>query len=196
MFTIEPLTLAGRLVRLEPLSHDHVADLTVAGASESIWKLMLYGMVTTKERMHEWVDHRLQRQAEGRELPFAVVHLASNQAIGSTRYMDIRPADRGLEIGGTWYGVEYQRTGVNTECKYLLLKHAFEVYGCIRVQFKTDLRNERSQRALERIGAIKEGILRNHMITPDGAFRHSVYYSILDSEWPTVKASLEEKIQP
>jgi RimJ/RimL family protein N-acetyltransferase len=109
--------------------------------------------------------------------------------------MDIRPADRGLEIGGTWYGAAYQRTAVNTECKYLLLKHAFEALGCIRVQLKTDSRNERSQRAIERLGAVKEGVLRNHMLLADGHIRHSVMYSILDSEWPAVKARLEEKLQ-
>jgi RimJ/RimL family protein N-acetyltransferase len=191
MLTVAPVTLSGRLVRLEPLSHEHVADLTLAGADESIWQLMLYGMVTNKERMHAWVDHRLQQQAEGNDLPFAVIYLPTGRAIGSTRYMDIRPKDRGLEIGGTWYGVKYQRTGVNTECKYLLLSHAFEQYGCIRVQFKTDARNLRSQRALERIGAIQEGTLRNHMITPEGIIRHSVYYSIVESEWPAVKARIE-----
>jgi len=192
---VQPITLTGCIVRLEPLTHEHVPDLTVAGSDESIWRLMLYGMLTNKERMHEWVDHLLHRQAEGTDLPFAVIHLNSGRAVGATRYMDIRPNDRGLEIGGTWYAVQYQRTGVNTECKYLLLRHAFEVLGCIRVQFKTDSRNKHSQQALERIGAVKEGILRNHMITPDGTIRHSVYYSILDREWPAFKKLLEEKQQ-
>lgn len=194
MLTVKPITLIGQTVRLEPLSFDHVGDLAVAGADESIWQWMLYGKVTTPERMFAWVTDRLKEQAAGSDLPFAVIHQASNRAIGATRYMDIRPKDRGLEIGGTWYAVAYQRTAVNTECKYLLLQHAFEKLGCIRVQFKTDLRNVRSQQALERLGAVKEGILRNHMITPDGTIRHSVYYSILDSEWPTVKAALEERM--
>jgi RimJ/RimL family protein N-acetyltransferase len=109
--------------------------------------------------------------------------------------MDIQPQHRGLEIGGTWYAREHQRTGVNTECKYLLLRHAFEVLDCIRVQLKTDSRNEPSQRAIERIGAAREGVLRNHMLMPDGHFRHSVYYSIIDSEWPQVKARLEAMMQ-
>jgi RimJ/RimL family protein N-acetyltransferase len=113
---------------------------------------------------------------------------------GATRYLNIMPKDRGLEIGGTWYGLEFQRSPVNTECKYLLLKHAFETLGCIRVQLKTDLRNERSQKAIERIGAKKEGVLRNHMILPDGRIRHSVFYSILDTEWPDVKKRLEEML--
>jgi len=114
---------------------------------------------------------------------------------GATRYMNIMPNDRGLEIGGTWYGPEFQRTVVNTECKYLLLSHAFETLGCIRVQLKTDLRNQRSQKAIERIGAVKEGVLRNHMILPNGHYRHSVYYSILDTEWPEVKRRIEGMIE-
>jgi RimJ/RimL family protein N-acetyltransferase len=110
---------------------------------------------------------------------------------GATRYLNIMSDDRGLEVGGTWYGPEFQRTVVNTECKYLLFRHAFEELGCVRVQLKTDSRNERSQKAIERIGAKKEGILRNHMILPDGHIRDSVYYSILDSEWPDVKKKIE-----
>lgn len=191
---IQPVNLTGRTVRLEPLTQDHIPDLAIAGRDESIWEHMLYGMVTNEERMRQWVLNMLEHQAAGTDLPFAVIHLEIGHAIGSTRYMEIHPDDRGLEIGGTWYGVKYQRTGVNTECKYLLLQHAFEVLGCIRVQFKTDLRNVRSQKALERIGAIKEGILRNHKILPDGRIRHSVYYSVIDSEWPAVKALLENKM--
>jgi len=145
--------------------------------------------------MRSWVLDLLDRQTKGTDLPFTVIHLDSGRAIGATRYLNIRPQDRALEIGGTWYAVEFQRTAVNTECKYLLLKHAFEGLKCIRVQFKTDLRNERSQRALERIGAVKEGILRSHMITPDGYIRDSVFYSILASEWPLVRARLEEIIE-
>lgn len=142
-----------------------------------------------------WVRELLELQAHGTDLPFAVIHLDSGQVIGSTRYLEIHPLDLGLEIGGTWYAAAHQRTAVNTECKYLLLRHAFEALGCIRVQFKTDLRNERSQRALERIGAAWEGVLRNHMLLPDGTRRHSVYYSILDTEWPLVKKGLEEKMK-
>jgi RimJ/RimL family protein N-acetyltransferase len=192
---IEPLTLTGRVARLEPLSEAHVPDLAVAGNDESLWRYMLYGNVNTEEKMLALVRDLLERQARGTDLPFAVIHLQTGKAIGMTRYMDIRPADRGLEIGGTWYGAAYQRTAVNTECKYLLLKHAFEALGCIRVQLKTDSRNERSQRAIERLGAVKEGVLRNHMLLADGHIRHSVMYSILDSEWPAVKARLEEKLQ-
>jgi RimJ/RimL family protein N-acetyltransferase len=191
---IHPITLAGKVVRLEPLSEAHIPDLAAAGQDERIWEHMLYGSVTSEEQMRLWVLDLLGRQARGTDLPFAVIHLATGRAIGSTRYMEIRPDHRALEIGGTWYAVAYQRTAVNTECKYLLLRHAFEVYGCLRVQFKTDLRNVRSQQAIERLGATKEGVLRNHMLKPDGTLRHSVYYSIIDTEWPAVKALLEEKL--
>ena len=192
---IHPIAFTGRTVRLEPLSELHVPDLAIAGRDESIWKFMLYGDVTREPEMRLWVTALLEAQGQGTDLPFAVIHLGSGAAIGATRYMDIRREHRSLEIGGTWYAVDYQRTAVNTECKYLLLTHAFEALGCIRVQFKTDQRNERSQRALERIGAVWEGTLRNHMILPDGAIRHSVYYSIIAEEWPAVKVKLEGMLQ-
>ena len=195
MMEVQPIILGGKVVRLEPLSESHVPDLTISGQDESIWQYMLYNTIRTEQQMHSWVLDLLDRQTKGTDLPFAVIHLESGKVIGATRYLNIRPQDQALEIGGTWYSVEFQRTAVNTECKYLLLKHAFEGLKCIRVQFKTDLRNERSQRALERIGAVKEGILRSHMITPDGYIRDSVFYSILASEWPVVKARLEEKLQ-
>jgi RimJ/RimL family protein N-acetyltransferase len=152
---------------------------------------MLYGSVDTVEKLAAFVQLLLARQAAGTDLPFAVILQETGKAIGCTRFMNINIQDRGLEIGGTWYGLAYQRTGVNTECKYLLLRHAFEEWGCIRVQFKTDLNNIRSQAAIERLGATKEGVWRNHMIRTDGTVRHSVMYSIIDSEWPAVKARLE-----
>jgi len=186
-----PVTLTGKYVRLEPMSEAHVPGLTAAGAGNlEIWKHMLYGDIYTEIDMLGWVRDILARP----DLPFAVIHLESGRVAGATRYLNIAPEHRGLEIGGTWYGEEYQRTAVNTECKYLLLGYAFEFLRCIRVQLKTDLRNERSQRAIERIGAKREGVLRNHMILPDGRFRDSVYYSILDSEWPDVKKGLEGKL--
>lgn len=190
-FDPQPVTLIGHTVRLEPLTQAHVPDLAIAGKDEEIWRYMLYGPVINEKSMQLWVKDMLQRQARGTDLPFAVIHLGSGRAIGATRYMEIRPEHRGLEIGGTWYALAHQRTAVNTESKYLLLQHAFETLSCIRVQFKTDLRNERSQRALERIGAVWEGVLRNHMILGDGVYRHSVYYSILIEEWPSVKGKLE-----
>jgi len=178
-------------VRLEPLSEQHVPDLTVAAHDERIWRYMLYAYPEDEEKMLAWVRDILTRQAAGADLAFAVIHLASGRAIGATRYLEIRPPHRSLEVGGTWYATEFQRTAVNSECKYLLLKHAFETLGCIRVQFKADARNLRSLRAIERLGAAREGVLRNHYILADGGFRDSVYYSILDREWPGVKARLE-----
>jgi RimJ/RimL family protein N-acetyltransferase len=188
---IEPITLAGKFVRLEPLSLTHVPDLTLAGQDESIWRYMLYGNIQTEEQMRAWVINLLERQQRGTDLPFAVIDLGSARAIGATRYLEIRTEHHGLEIGGTWYAVPYQHTRINTECKYLLLRHAFEDLGCVRVQFKTDLRNERSQHAIERLGAVKEGVLRKHLITPEGYLRDSVYYSIIYPEWPGVKKKLE-----
>lgn len=191
---IQPVTLSLRTVRLEPLSEAHISGLFKAGQDESIWRYMRYGRIETEEQMAEWVRRLLAAQEQGTDLPFAVVHQETKEVIGATRYLEIQPQNRSLEIGGTWYTPAFQRTSVNTECKYLLLRHAFEVLGCVRVQFKADVRNERSQRALERIGAVKEGILRNHMILPDGYLRSSVYYSILPIEWLEVKARLEAKL--
>ncbi len=187
---IEPLTLTGRVVRLEPLSEDHVPALALAGHDESIWQFMLIGVMDSEDKMRDWVRYLLRQQAKGTDLPFTVFHLGDGRVAGMTRYLDIRPSDRALEIGGTWYAPAYQRTAVNTECKYLLLRHAFETLGCIRVQLKTDLRNERSQRAIERLGAVREGVLRDHMILSDGTVRSSVYYSILKDEtrWREVYA--------
>jgi N-acetyltransferase len=188
---IVPITLSGKTIRLEPLAIDHVPDLCKVGLDPSIWQWMLYGNIDSTEKMMNFVCELLEWQKSGQTLPFAVISLKEQRAVGCTRYMDIRSTHRSLEIGGTWYGIHYQRTPVNTEAKYLLLKNAFEQYHCIRVQLKTDSNNLRSMKAIERIGALKEGILRNHMIRPDGSIRHSVYYSILDSEWPSVKVRLE-----
>ena len=191
---VRPVVLIGKHVRLEPLSEAHVPGLAEIGAGETFWDFMVYGKIESAEDMREWVRDLNARAEKGTDSPFVVIHLASGRVAGATRYLNIMPKDRGLEIGGTWYGLEFQRTIVNTECKYLLLKHAFETLGCIRVQLKTDLRNERSQKAIERLGAVKEGVLRNHMILPDGRIRDSVFYSILDVEWSEVKKRLEEKL--
>jgi len=192
---VKPVTLQGNYVRLEPMTEAHIPGLTEIGAGQLFWDFMVYGNVNTLDDMRSWVHDMLARAEKGTDLPFVATHLASGRVAGATRYLNILPKDRGLEIGGTWYGLDFQRTPVNTECKYLLLKHAFETLGCIRVQLKTDLRNERSQKAIERIGAQKEGVLRNHMILPDGRIRHSVYYSILDSEWAEVKKRLEDMMR-
>jgi len=191
---VKPVVLTGKHVRLEPMTEDHAPGLAEIGAGQTFWDFMLYGNINTVDDMRNWVKDILSRAEKGTDLPFVAIHLASGRVAGATRYLNIMPKDRGLEIGGTWYGTEFQRTPVNTECKYLLLRHAFETLGCIRVQLKTDSRNERSQKAIERIGAVKEGVLRNHMILPDGRYRHSVFYSILDTEWPDVKKHLEERL--
>lgn len=188
---VSRVTLQGNYVRLEPLSEEHIPGLAQIGIGQDFWHFMLYGDMKTEDDMRGWALDILEREKKGGDLPFAVIHLASGKVAGATRYLNIAPKDRGLEVGGTWYGTEFQRTAVNTECKYLLLGHAFETLKAIRVQIKTDSRNERSQRAIERIGAKQEGVLRNHMILPDGYIRHSVFYSIIDSEWAEVKKNLE-----
>ncbi|MBV6395784.1 MAG: hypothetical protein HFACDABA_01366 [Anaerolineales bacterium] len=189
---LTPVTLTGNHVRLEPLTEAHIPALAEIGTGQDFWHFMLYGEMRTDADMRGWVMDILSRKGD---LPFAAIHLATGRVAGATRYLSVSPKDRGLEIGGTWYGPQFQRTAVNTECKYLLLQHAFETLGAIRVQLKTDSRNLRSQRAIERIGAVKEGTLRNHMILPDGVIRHSVYYSILDSEWDGVRRRLGEMMR-
>ncbi len=191
---IEPVTLMGKFVRLESLSETHIPDLVKVGLEPDIWRFMRYGEVETEGQISKWVRELLDLQAQGTDLPFAVIHLASGNAIGCTRYLNIDPLNRSLEIGGTWYGLDYQGTMVNTECKYLLLQHAFEKLACVRVWFKADTRNLRSIHALERIGAIKEGVLRNHMILPDGYVRDSAVFSLLPDEWPRVKQKLEAQL--
>jgi len=192
---VKPIILQGKQVRLEPMTEAHIPGLAEIGVGQPFWDFMVYGRMETADDMRGWVQDILSRAEKGKDLPFVAIQLESGRVAGATRYMNIMPNDRGLEIGGTWYGPEFQRTVVNTECKYLLLSHAFETLGCIRVQLKTDLRNERSQKAIERIGAVKEGVLRNHMILPNGHYRHSVYYSILDTEWPEVKRRIEGMIE-
>ena len=192
---IQPITLTGKFTRLEPLSENHVPDLCRVGFDRSIWRYMLYGDILTEDQMRAWVLDMLERQKRGADLPFAVIDLNTGRAIGATRYLDIQPHNRSVEIGGTWYGLDNQGTGVNTDAKYLLLEHAFEVLECIRVQLKTDSRNLHSQHAIERLGAVKEGVLRKHIIQPNGFQRDSVIYSIIDDEWPGVKASLESRLE-
>lgn len=192
---VKPVVMTGKHVRLEPMTEAHTAALAEIGVGQPFWHFMLYGDMNSTDDMRRWVQDILSRAEKGTDLPFVAIHLASGRVAGATRYLNVMPKDRGLEIGGTWYGPEFQRTSVNTECKYLLLRHAFETLGCIRVQLKTDSRNERSQNAIERIGAVREGVLRNHMILPDGYYRHSVFYSILDTEWPEVKSRLEKMLE-
>jgi RimJ/RimL family protein N-acetyltransferase len=191
MMLVKPVTLEGETVRLEPLRLLHSAALFSISNDESIWRYLLSPQPRTRAEMDDFITKALQAQEAGQQLPFAIIEQASGRVIGSTRYLTIMPHDHGLEIGSTWLAAPFRRTRVNTECKYLLLRHAFEVLHAIRVQFKTDSRNVISQAAIERLGAQKEGVLRNHMITHDGYYRHSVYYSIIESEWPTVKTRLE-----
>lgn len=186
------LVLEAEHVRLEPLTLVHVPGLFAIGQDEEIWRWLYSAPPANVDEMRAWVADALEAQSRGGELPFAVVEQASGTVIGTTRYMGINAAHRQLEIGWTWYGRAYWGTSVNPECKYLLLRHAFESLECIRVQFATDSRNERSQRAIERIGATREGVLRSNRIVPkDGYHRSSVLYSIIDDEWPEVKARLE-----
>ncbi len=194
---VEPGTLTGRWVRLEPLAARHADDLFLAGCEPEVWAYLWRGALASVDDAREWIADALQVAKTGTQLPFAIVHALSGRAVGSTRYLDIVPADRRLEIGWTWLAREHWRTPANTECKYLLLRHAFEHLGCLRVQLKTDLRNERSQRAIERLGAVREGVLRKHMILPlKGNYQRStVMYSIIDDEWPAVKARLEAKMR-
>jgi RimJ/RimL family protein N-acetyltransferase len=191
----QPLVLEGAHVRLEPLDFSHAEDLYAVGGDERIWRHMPRPKLSSVADAREMIEAAKAAAADGSQIPFAVVERKDGRAVGSTRYLDIRRKDRGLEIGWTWLGTAYQRTPINTECKYLLLRHAFEALGAIRVQLKTDLRNERSQRAIERLGAIREGVLRKHMVLWDGFIRDTVYYSILDDEWPGVRQQLEALLE-
>jgi RimJ/RimL family protein N-acetyltransferase len=186
---VKPVALEGQHVRLEPLAKAHLAGLAQVGLEEELWRWIPVP-VRTVEEMATYIETALQEQERGVSLPFALTEKATERAIGSTRYGNIDRTHRRVEIGWTWVAREWQRTAVNTEAKYLLLKHAFETLGCIRVELKTDSLNEKSRAAILRIGAREEGIFRNHMITATGRIRHTVYFSIVDSEWPAVKARL------
>jgi len=190
---IQPVTLAGRHVRLQPLALSHLDALCEVGLESDIFRWFTHP-VRSRDDMRNFIEVALEWQADGTALPFATIEQSSGRAIGSTRYMNIDRPNRHVEIGATWIAPAWQRTAVNTEAKYLMLRHAFETLGCIRVELKTDELNERSRNAILRIGAKQEGIFRNHMICADGRLRNSVYFSIVDSEWPQLKASLEEKL--
>jgi N-acetyltransferase len=187
---VTPVVLEGRHVRLEPLAKEHLAWLARVGLDEELWRWIPVP-VRTAEELAEYIETALEEQKRGVSLPFALIEKASGRAIGSTRYGNIDRTHHRVEIGWTWVAREWQRSAVNTEAKYLLLRHAFETLECIRVELKTDSLNEKSRAAILRIGAKEEGIFRNHMITSSGRLRHSVYFSIMDSEWPAVKARLE-----
>ena len=186
---IEPVTLQGRVVRLEPLALAHVPGLARVGLDPELWR-WIPTQVADAAQMQAWVQTALDEQTAGTSLPFAIISQASGEAIGSTRYMNIVPAHRRLEIGSTWLSTAAQRSGANTEAKLLLLTHAFEALKAIRVELKTDALNSRSRAAIARIGGIEEGIFRRHVICASGRVRDTVYYSMLDNEWPAVKARL------
>ncbi len=187
----QPITLHGHHVRLEPIGPQHAEDLFQVGTDEAIWQYLSRPAFTTLADAEEWIQSCMSRNDREARVQFAVVHQADGRAIGSTGYLDIDRPNRALEIGMTWYGTDYQRTAVNTECKFLLLRHAFEQLEALRVCLKADHRNTRSRRAIERIGAVREGVLRNHRIARDGVNRHSVYYGIINSEWPAVRDRLQ-----
>lgn len=191
--TVVPVTLEGRYVRLEPLAKAHLAGLAQVGLDEELWR-WIPTPVRTQEEMAAYIETAIQEQERGVSLPFAILEKATGRAIGSTRYGNIDRVHHRVEIGWTWVARDWQRTAMNTEAKYLLLKHAFETLGCMRVELKTDSLNEKSRAAILRIGAKEEGIFRNHMITASGRIRHSAYFSIIDSEWPAVRARLETKL--
>jgi len=192
---IRPVVLEGAHVRLEPLSLDHLPALTEIGLEPDLWRWTTQ-LVRTPEEMEEYVRGALAEQAAGRALPFATVEKASDRVAGSTRFGAIEPLHRRVEIGWTWLAQRWQRTVLNTEAKYLMLRHAFERWGCVRVEFKTDVLNTRSRQALLRIGAKEEGILRSHIITATGRVRDTVYFSVTASEWPAVRGPLEAKLGP
>jgi RimJ/RimL family protein N-acetyltransferase len=190
---VEPITLEGQHVRLEPLTAEHHAQLCEVGLDQELWRWTTV-QLGTPEEMRAYMETALREQAAGTALPFATVERSSGRAIGSTRFGNIDVPNARVEIGWTWIGRPWQRTAVNTEAKYLMLRHAFENWRCNRVELKTDSLNARSRAAILRLGALEEGTLRNHMISHTGRLRHSVYFSIINSEWPTVKAGLEEKL--
>ena len=188
---LHPTPLEGRLVRLEPLRAEQAGSLFAIAQDEEIWRYLPVEMPRSLEEMQSWVSATLHGATDGGSIPFVVIHRPTGAVAGSSRYLAVDIANRVISIGWTWYGRAYWRSGVNTECKYLLLRQAFEVLGFNRVQIRTDLRNTRSQGAIARLGAVREGVLREDMIVKGEYKRSSVYFSILASEWPAVKARLD-----
>lgn len=191
---VSPVALSGRHVRLEPLTPAHTEPMFVAAADPELWRWTLTHIASIED-MRTYVDAALAGQRAGTVLPFATLDASTGEVIGSTRFGNIDGANRRVEIGWTWLRRDRQRTACNTEAKYLMLSHAFDVLGCIRVELKTDARNHQSRAAILRLGAVEEGILRAHMITATGRVRDSVMYSILSVEWPAVRSRLEQKLR-
>jgi RimJ/RimL family protein N-acetyltransferase len=184
-----PVVLRGKHVELHPLSHVHGADLSSAVARDELWTLGVSDL-PAPGGMDAYIDEALAAQSTGKALPFALIERATGRAVGSTRFGNFEPAHRRIEIGWTWLGTPWQRTAFNTEAKHLLLSHAFESLSLNRVEFKTDVLNDRSRKAIARLGAREEGVLRKHMVTRNGRVRDTVYYSIIAEEWPAVKENL------
>jgi N-acetyltransferase len=189
----EPLTLEGRVVRLEPLTLAHVDGLSAVGLDPELWAWTSVAM-RTREEMQTYVEEAIAEQAAGMSLPFATVERATGTIVGTTRFANISRANRRAEIGWTFVAKPWQRTPVNTEAKLLMLRYAFEACGCLRVELKTDRLNEKSRAAIARLGALEEGIFRQHMITATGRRRDTVYFSIIDAEWPAVRDRLEARL--
>jgi RimJ/RimL family protein N-acetyltransferase len=191
---IEPTTLEGRHVRLEPLSESHLDGLCAVGLDDALWRWSMTPM-RHRQDMADYVAAALADQARGAALPFATIDRATAQVIGSTRFGNIDRGNRRVEIGWTWLGRQWQRTAANSEAKYLMLRHAFETWGCLRVELKTDALNQQSRNAMLRLGAKEEGTLRSHMLSWEGRRRDSVYFSILDTEWPAVRDRLTARLE-
>ena len=185
-----PFTLTGRYLTLEPLQQEHLSAIQAAATDGELWKLF-FTSVPSPENTQSWLEQALEMQRQQKAIPFVIRETASGQIVGATRYCNIDHNNRRLEIGYTWYADRVQRSALNTECKRLMLSHAFEVFDCIAVEFRTDWFNRRSQAAIERLGAKRDGVLRNQMILPDGRIRDAVVYSIIQSEWAGVKKNLQ-----
>lgn len=191
--SLEPVTLEGRVVRLVPMSTQHVPALWEVGNDDDLWRLTM-AQVRTEDDMRRYVESALRQRDAGTALPFVTTLADTGQVIGSTRFGAYEAAHRRVEIGWTWIGRAWQRSAVNTEAKLLMFRHAFETLGMVRVELKTDVLNERSRNAMLRIGAREEGILRKHQITDGGRVRDTIYFSVIDDEWPSVKRRLEEML--
>ena len=191
---LQPVTLCGNIVRLEPLAASHAAELAEIGLPPELWRLQPEPVATAQD-MQRYVERALAGQRAGTCLPFVIVRQSTGQIIGATRYMDIALDHKRLEIGATWLTPSSQRSGANTEAKFLLLQHAFETIGIIRVVFKTELSNTQSRQAILRIGGVEEGVFRKHLIAQSGRTRDMVYFAILDEDWPSVKARLLARLR-
>ena len=190
---LEPVVLEGSFVRLEPMTPEHQAGLSAVGLDAEIWRYTL-AMIRTPEDMRAYMEDALNLQRGGATLPFVTIERSSGRIVGSTRFGNYDAGNRRIEIGWTWIAPPWQRTAINTEAKYLMLSHAFEKLGCVRVELKTDVLNTPSRKAMLRIGAKEEGVLRKHSLVWNGRYRDSIYYSILDDEWAGVKRELEKML--